>query len=100
MALAVARKVARKDSILEKEAEILFSREGEMGEGVGERVEKKEWLFQAMEAWLKREAWVGERAYSTRMSFVGRVASLVSEGCVSKVRWFNWGRRLYRLSFY
>lgn len=80
MAFAVARKVARKDSMLEKEAEMRFSREGEMGVGVGERVEKKEWLFQAMEAWLKREAWVGERAYSTRMSLVGRVASLVSEG--------------------
>ena len=92
MAFAVARKVARKDSMLEKEAEMRFSREGEMGEGVGERVEKKEWLFQAMEAWLKREAWVGERAYSTRMSLVGRVASLVSEGFFSKVWWFDFGR--------
>ncbi len=42
--------------MLEKEAESFFSRAGEMGGGEGERVEKKEWLFQAMEAWLKREA--------------------------------------------
>lgn len=66
--------------MLEKEVESLDVRRGEMGEGVGERVLKKEWLFQAMEAWLKREAWVGEREYSRAMSFVGRVKSLVSEG--------------------
>ena len=66
--------------MLEKEEEILDVRRGEMGEGLGERVLKKEWLFQAMEAWLKREAWVGERAYSRAMSFVGRVKSLVSGG--------------------
>ena len=42
--------------MLEKEVESLDVRRGEMGEGVGERVLKKEWLFQAMEAWLNREA--------------------------------------------
>jgi GNAT superfamily N-acetyltransferase len=80
MAFAVARKVARKESREEKEVESLVVRSGERGVGVGVRVEKKEWLFQAMEAWLKREACVGERAYSRRISFVGRVKSLVSAG--------------------
>ncbi len=33
----------------------------------GERQLKKMWLLQAMEAWLKREAWSEERPYfSTR----------------------------------
>ena len=41
-----------------------------IGLGVGERVEKKWWLFQAMEAWLKREASLGFRAVARRMSRV------------------------------
>ena len=34
------------------------------------RVVKKWWLFHAIEAWLKREAWLGLRALAWRMSFV------------------------------
>ena len=65
--------VSRKDSIELKDRSILEVRMGEMGAGLGARVEKKQWLFQAMEAWLKREAEEGLRAYSIRISLVGRM---------------------------
>lgn len=70
--------VSRKDSIELKDRSILEVKTGEMGTGSGARVEKKQWLFQAMEAWLKREAEEGFRAHSIRISLVGRLKSFVS----------------------
>jgi hypothetical protein len=50
MAFAVAMKVSRRDSTELKERSILEIRRGERGPGFGDRAEKKQWLFQAMEA--------------------------------------------------
>lgn len=56
MALAVAMKVALRESGEENESLILDVRAVDIFGALGERVEKNWWLDQAMLAWLKREA--------------------------------------------
>jgi hypothetical protein len=66
MALAVAMKSRRRVSTDEKEVSRDFRRESGISVLAGERQLKKKWLLCAIEAWLKREAMVGLRAYLTR----------------------------------
>lgn len=70
MALAVAMNSRRRVSIEEKEASRPRWRVAGMVVVSVERVEKKKWLLCAMEAWLKREAIDGWRAYLMRRFFV------------------------------
>jgi len=70
MALAVARKVVRRDSGEEKDLVIWWARMDDISGGSGEMALKKKWLLWAMEAWLKREAWSADRAYLRRMFLV------------------------------
>lgn len=87
MAAAVATKVLRRDSGEEKELVTFSIMRGDMAVGVGDRVEKNWWLFQAMLAWLKSEAMEGSRAVARRISWVGLSAYLVPRDLLSK----GWG---------
>lgn len=61
VAIMVARRFSREPS-LPNDLDSSAVRWVEGGVGSGERVEKNWWLFQAMDAWLKRDAAAGSRA--------------------------------------
>ena len=80
MAFAVARNSARKESREEKSEFIWLSRACGMGTGVGEMYVKNRWLLWAIEAWLKRDAWLASRACLIRRVFVRAFSSTVPGG--------------------
>ena len=93
MALAVAMKVFLRESGEEKERVNWPVSWLEGGAGVGDTVVIVWCEFQAMEAWLKREAEAGLRQWVRRRSRVGRSPSLVAGGGDGRSVWGLWGGR-------